>query len=66
MSDLFGFPQGSILGPLLFVIYVCNLFIINNHLGFVSYADNTTRFVYEENFDQMLDELQKHMTKISE
>ena len=66
MSNLFGFPQGSILGPLLYVIYICNLFIINDHIGFGSYADGTTPFVYEENFDKMLDELQKHMTKISE
>ena len=30
------------------------------------YADDTTPFVYGENLDQILDELEKHMTKISE
>ena len=51
-------------------------FIYNLHLRFVyyqqslqvwgRYADDTTPFVYGENLDQILDELEKHMTKISE
>ena len=65
-SILFGVPQGSILGPLLFLIYISNLFILNDHREFGSYADDTTPFVYGENFDKILGELEKHMAKISE
>ena len=66
MSILFGVPQGSILGSLLFIIYICHLFILNNHLEFGSYADDTTPFVYGENCEEILGELDKHMAKISE
>ena len=66
MSILFSVPQGSILGSLLFRIYICDLFIFIDHLEFGSYADDTTPFVYGKYFYEILGELEKQMAKISE
>ena len=51
---LYGVPQGSILGLLLFNIDLCNLFFIMNDEDIANYADDKTPYVSRRNIDEVV------------
>ena len=51
--------QGSILGPLLFNIFMCDMFLILKATYFTGYADDNTPFVVRDNIADVIKSLQE-------
>ena len=64
LNILFGVQLGSILGHVLFTIFIADLFFINDNTDFASYADDTTPYVCGQSFSEVIIFLESNITSV--
>ena len=65
MKIMCGVPQGSILGPLFFILYINYIVKVSTVLNPVLFADDTSLFHAHTDFDTLIKEINEELPKIT-